>query len=155
MMRDIITSGAFLPDGDSIDYSICLATAIEDISLFKEVAKSRLSLLDSSSSYEIIEFFDIKVEDDLSPLTTEVEDLFHLEDYEKYFELKTLNSIMVNAIDHVAEKIELQRIAVCRSPLGKGNGHILVFSSQDRSDLEGSGITHYCLDLIEMSGILK
>ena len=81
--------------------------------------------------------------------------LFMLENYEKYFELKALKSIMVNAINHIADKIESQRIAVCQSPLGSGNGYILIFSSQDRSDLNGDCITHYCLDLIEMSGILK
>lgn len=154
-MEKILTAGAINADGKQIDYSFCFATAVSNITLFREFCISRLTLLENSDLTEIIEFFDIKVENDLNPLSTEVEDLFHLENYEKYFELKALKSIMVNAINHIADKIESQRIAVCQSPLGSGNGYILIFSSQDRSDLNGDCITHYCLDLIEMSGILK
>ena len=154
-MYEPLIAGAYDSRGNQIDYSCCLATAVTNITLFREVALSNLSLLDSSDIDEIIEYFDIKVENDLNSDNTEIEDLFHLENYEKYFELKALKSIMINAINHIASMLEEQRIAVCQSPLGSGNGYILIFSSQDRSDIDGDCTTHYCLDLIEMSGILK
>lgn len=152
LMGQILAAGGIDNFGKAIDYSCCLATSISDSDYFRETALSKIDLLVYAKINEIIEFFDIKVEYELDSVNTEVEDLFHLENYEKYFELKALKSIIINAINHVADKIELGRVAVCQNPLG---GILLIFSSQDRSDIEGDCMTHYCLDLIEMSGILK
>lgn len=147
-MSGIIIADAVNNLGETVDYSCCLASSVKNSISFREIALSKIDLLSHDEASEIIEFFDIKIEYDY----LEVEDLFHLENYEKYLELKGLKSIIFNAINHVADKIELGRVAVCQNPLG---GIILIFSSQDSLDLEGDGITHYCLDLIEMSGILK
>jgi len=150
-MSTVMVANAIDNSGRGIDYSFCLAISISDSYHFREVALSKIDLLNRSLLKEIINFFNIEVEYDLDSFNTEIKDLFYLENYEEYLEFKAIKSIIIDAINHVAEKIESGRVAVCQNPLG---GIVLIFSSQGSSD-ERDFTTHYFLDLIEMSGILK
>jgi len=153
-MSSTIVSSAKNSSGSVINYSCCFALTISSQASFKEEALSKINLIKNSNIKDIIDFFEISIDidDNLNDSNTKIEDLFYLENYKYYLELKKLKSIIIDAINHVASKIELDRVAVCQNPLG---GILLIFSSQYSQDQIEDFITHYYLDLIEMSGILK